>query len=443
MHTSRDDYLINTLRFVSAKEATQIYGAILPESLTSPEMKKTKAYMTYLGFPTGATPPKIARKFKKASISKKNLNPNIILGDKEPKSAKKKTSGVVIRDTHVESLSKRKEKVDVPSGKGIELLSEVALTEEAQYEEVRKKSLRDFHKTHPSGSGTVIKIAPCAAKSNLLLQIKEMEKDEDESNNEHDPRSEGSDQDKHSGDDNTQSDSEKESDSEHETDENESGFESDQEENEEEIGDDEEEEGTSLLKPRPTILMMKQRLLIKLKRKCLTLPLVIQRMVTESLDHAILAKESSQTQSSYEAAASLTKFELKKILIKKMDKSESYLVALEHRKCYDGLIKSYELEKTFFFTYDKVYSLKRSRKDKDKDEDPSAGSDRGLKKMKTSKDAEPTKDQEENSGNDDEEPKGKVASERDWFTKPKRPQEPTILIEMTERLHNKDLLKSG
>ncbi|GKF43915.1 hypothetical protein Tco_0130467, partial [Tanacetum coccineum] len=32
---------------------------------------------------------------------------------------------------------------------------------------------------------------------------------------------------------------------------------------------------------------------------------------------------------------------------------------------------------------------------------------------------------EENLGNDDEEPKGKVASKRDWFTKPKRPEEPT------------------
>ncbi|GKA20025.1 hypothetical protein Tco_0699940 [Tanacetum coccineum] len=38
-----------------------------------------------------------------------------------------------------------------------------------------------------------------------------------------------------------------------------------------------------------------------------------------------------------------------------------------------------------------VYSLKRSRNNKDKDEDPSAGSDRGLKKRKTRKDAEPTK----------------------------------------------------
>ncbi|GKF30716.1 hypothetical protein Tco_0100514, partial [Tanacetum coccineum] len=101
--------------------------------------------------------------------------------------------------------------------------------------------------------------------------------------------------------------------------------------------------------------------------------------------------ESSQPQSSYEAAASLTEFELKNILIDKMDKSKSYLEAPKHRECYDGLIKSYDLNKSLFSTYDKMYSLKRSRKDKDKDEDLSAGSDRGLKKRKTSKDAEPTK----------------------------------------------------
>ncbi|GJY47487.1 hypothetical protein Tco_0436550 [Tanacetum coccineum] len=178
-------------------------------------------------------------------------------------------------------------------------------------------------------------------------------------------------------------------------------------------------------------------------------PPVIQIMVTESLEHAVLAKKSSQPKSTYKAASSLIEFELKKILIDKMDESQSYLTAPEHRECYDGLIKSYDLEQSLFSTYDKVYSLKRSQKDKDKDEDPSAGSDRGLKKRKTSKDAELTKgpkakesqsgsskgaksqlkssrkfvqseesdfeaadpdmpqDQEENTGKDDEEPKGK------------------------------------
>nr|GFB12977.1 hypothetical protein [Tanacetum cinerariifolium] len=134
-------------------------------------------------------------------------------------------------------------------------------------------------------------------------------------------------------------------------------------------------------------------------------------------------------ESSYEEAASLTEFELKKILIDKIDKSESYLAALEHRECYDRSIKSYDLNKSLFSTYDKVYSFKRSQKDKDKDEDPSTGSDRWLKKSKTSKDAKPKKglkakesqsgsskdipqDQEENLGNDDEEPKGKTPQQR-------------------------------
>ncbi|GJR86057.1 hypothetical protein Tco_0210068 [Tanacetum coccineum] len=195
-------------------------------------------------------------------------------------------------------------------------------------------------------------------------------------------------------------------------------------------------------------------------------PPVIEELIKESRDEVTLAKVSSQPHSTYEAASTLTEFELKKILIDKMEKSESYLAAPEHRDCYDSLKKSYDLDKDFFFSYD-VYSLKRGRKDKDKDEDPSAGSDRGLKKRKTSKDAEPTtgqkkkdstsgsskgtksqpkssgksvqseepvfevadsdmpQDQEGNLGDNEDEPRNETASRRDWFKKPTPPQEPT------------------
>ncbi|GKC44275.1 hypothetical protein Tco_1061997, partial [Tanacetum coccineum] len=113
----------------------------------------------------------------------------------------------------------------------------------------------------------------------------------------------------------------------------------------------------------------------------------------------VLAKESSQPQSSYKASSTLTKFELKKILIDKMDKSESYLAAPEHRECYKGLIKSYDLDKSLFSTY----------------EEP---------EFKVA-DSDIPQDQEENLGNDDVEPKEKVASKCDWFTKPSQPQEPS------------------
>ncbi|GJS46654.1 hypothetical protein Tco_0596775 [Tanacetum coccineum] len=118
-------------------------------------------------------------------------------------------------------------------------------------------------------------------------------------------------------------------------------------------------------------------------------PPVIKKMIEESRNEVILAKVSSQPPSSYKAAASFTEFELKKILIDKIEKSESYMTAPQHRECYDGLKKSYKLNMDYFSSYD-VYSLKRSRQDKDKDEDPSAGSNRGLKKRKRSKDAKPT-----------------------------------------------------
>ncbi|GJS91597.1 hypothetical protein Tco_0774233 [Tanacetum coccineum] len=166
-------------------------------------------------------------------------------------------------------------------------------------------------------------------------------------------------------------------------------------------------------------------------------PPVIGKLIKESHDEVTLAKVSSQPQSTYEAASTLTEFELKKILLDKIEKSELYLTA------------------------------PRSRKDKDKDEDPSARSDRGLKKRKLSKYEEPTigpkkkdltsgsskgtksqpkssgksvqleelvfevadsnlpQDQEGNLGDNEDEPRNETASRYDWFKIPTPPQEPT------------------
>nr|GFA06725.1 hypothetical protein [Tanacetum cinerariifolium] len=362
MHTSRDDYMINTLRFIS------------------------------------------------------DINLNLVPADEQPKSTKKKflamkttrkqSLGVALRDTHVMSLSKKKEKVIVDECKGIELLSEMALTKESQVKEVHKKSMRDFHRTHPSSSGKATKITPSAAKINPSItnegtgakpgvpnvtkeestesKAKSLGRGEDDSNNDHDSSSEGSDQENDSGDDNTQFNKEKWSDSKQETDENETGFESDQQENEEEVENDKEEKEDEFVNTPSNYTPTDGEDETNEESK-------VKDNNEELLKHAVLATKSSQSQSTYEIAASLTEFELKKILFDKMDKSQTYLVATPHRECYDGLLKSYDLDKSLLSTYDKVYSLKRSQKDKDEDEDLSAGSDRGLKKKKTSKDAEPTK----------------------------------------------------
>nr|GEX74480.1 hypothetical protein [Tanacetum cinerariifolium] len=193
---------------------------------------------------------------------------------------------------------------------------------------------------------------------------------------------------------------------------------------------------------------------------------VIQSTVTKSLKNVVLAKSSSQSQSTYEDATSLTEFELKKILLDKLEKSKSYRATEQHKDLYDTLVKSYHLDMDLFYSYGKAYSLKRDREDKDKDKDPLAGSDQGLKKKKASKDVEPskgskskdsksssskgTKTQPKSSGKstqaeepvfevaDTEMPQNqgtdvdqtidqlnvKPALKHDWFKKPKRPLVP-------------------
>ncbi|GKE73739.1 hypothetical protein Tco_1535780 [Tanacetum coccineum] len=186
MPTSKDDYLINTLRFISAREETKIYGAILPESLNSPEMKESKAYKTYIGFASVKRPAK--------------------------KSTQAPARGVVIRETLEITVSKNKEKVDVARGKGIELLSYVALTEEA------------YISTKPTPSATIIKPSVTNEGTSVKPGVLDVMEEESSKNNKD------------------------ESDSEHETDDNESGFESDQEEDDEKIEDDEEKEEEEIVK---------------------------------------------------------------------------------------------------------------------------------------------------------------------------------------------------
>ncbi|GJR94113.1 retrovirus-related pol polyprotein from transposon TNT 1-94 [Tanacetum coccineum] len=355
----------------------------------------------------------------------------------------------------------------------------LALTEEAQYEEVHKKSLRDFHKTHLSGSGTVTKIAPTAAKIKPsvtnegtgtkpgVLDVTEEKSTESE-------------------------------DSEHETNENESSSESDQGKNEEDVEDDEEEKDDEFVKTPSNSINDEDETNQEQGNEN---PEITLNQVIEDAHVTIstVLKKTKVPFTSFSHSSDLTTKFLNFAdipttdaeIISPMDVhvhhevpsnqtptlvTISVSVIIESSPVFTVILQSLpspqqstltppptteathppstlpnfasifqfnnrvtSLEKKFLFsTYDKVYSLKRSRKDKDKDEDPSAGSDRGLKKRKTSKDAEPTKeepefkvadsdmpqDQEENLGNDNEEPKRKVASKHDWFTKPKQPQEP-------------------
>ncbi|GKB46202.1 hypothetical protein Tco_0896955 [Tanacetum coccineum] len=112
---------------------------------------------------------------------------------------------------------------------------------------------------------------------------------------------------------------------------------------------------------------------------------VIEKNFTESVEAAVLTRSSSQPTSTYEAATSLSEFELIKILIDKMEKNNE------------------------------VFLLKRSR-DEDKDRDPSARSDRGKKRRKSSKDVD--------SSIDSRLKEKKSSSTSKDFKKPERPPTP-------------------
>ncbi|GJW87014.1 hypothetical protein Tco_0162354 [Tanacetum coccineum] len=123
---------------------------------------------------------------------------------------------------------------------------------------------------------------------------------------------------------------------------------------------------------------------------------VIEKNVIKALEAAVLARSSSQPKSTYEAAASLSEFELTKILIDKMKEIKSHLRANYKKKLYDALVESYDTDKDLFNTYE---------------EEPSHTID----------DSGVLQDQEFNTGNIDEQSADKEVSKADWFKKPKRP----------------------
>ncbi|GJZ46492.1 hypothetical protein Tco_0594088 [Tanacetum coccineum] len=118
MHTVRDDNILGTMRFVSKSKDFQIYGAVLPNSMTNQQMRDSDAYKTYLAYATGAASPKMKRKLKKLASP-----------------SKKRTFFTV--------------------DKGNELLSDAALLEEAQLKKALRRRKREttIHQAGDSSKG--------------------------------------------------------------------------------------------------------------------------------------------------------------------------------------------------------------------------------------------------------------------------------------------------
>nr|GEW92687.1 uncharacterized mitochondrial protein AtMg00810-like [Tanacetum cinerariifolium] len=145
------------------------------------------------------------------------------------------------------------------------------------------------------------------------------------------------------------------------------------------------------------------------------------------MKHARKQQEPKETITSSDTIA-LTEFDQKTTLFKTMTKSKSFNKSTKPRALYHALMESI-LEDEDAMNEGVTNKLKkRKQDDADKDEGPSARSDRGLKRQKTSKDTEPPKKAKstESSGTSKGTSKSQLKStdtpKHDLFKTSERPQ---------------------
>ncbi|GKD32016.1 hypothetical protein Tco_1242794 [Tanacetum coccineum] len=155
MHTARDDSLLGTMRFISRHADTHVYGALLPKEMTNQALLDSVAYKTYYESPSKKKPAKA----KKYTATK-------------PKPSKKKVS------------------VKANTGKGLNVLSKVALSGAAQLKEATKQSKKEFHASHVSGLG-VLDVPIYESKSEQESWGDSDERDNDDDGDDDDDNNDG------------------------------------------------------------------------------------------------------------------------------------------------------------------------------------------------------------------------------------------------------------
>ncbi|GJV23255.1 hypothetical protein Tco_1375950 [Tanacetum coccineum] len=425
MHTSQDDCVLSTMRFVSKSEDFQVYGALIPEVMTNPKMRNSRAYKTYLAYATGAATPKKARKFKKpASPSKKRTL--VTVEKEEPEPAKKvvpsknplrkQTTGVRIRDTPGVFVSKKKAPATTGKSKGIDLLSEAALLEEAQVKKVLKKSKREttIHQAGDSGDGASFqpevpdepkgKSVDTHEGTGLNPGVPDVSKT-DSSESEYESWGDSSDEANLQGDDEDVQDIPTDDET------NDESNDVDKEEydriDKELYGDinvrltdakqddegEEDADNTVLQYPNAVKEYLGTSLfdaLYKVLKKHDADIIKEFSVPAEIIEHASKQQVPKFTITSSDTVA-LEEFDQKTTLFNTMTNSKSFNKSLKHRSLYHALVESI-LEDEDVMDEGVADKLKKRKPyDTDQDEGPSARLDRGLKRQRTSKGIETSK----------------------------------------------------
>ncbi|GJW89496.1 hypothetical protein Tco_0164836 [Tanacetum coccineum] len=129
-HYARHDFMFTTIRVISKH-------TILPQHLTNQAMLESEAFKTYHAYATGEKAPK-------SKATKKKTD-----SESSPKTKPSQTS----KGKRIKTSAKG-DKPATTKSKGLTVLLEVAFLEAEQMKLETKRSLKEFHISHASGSGS-------------------------------------------------------------------------------------------------------------------------------------------------------------------------------------------------------------------------------------------------------------------------------------------------
>ncbi|GKE67718.1 hypothetical protein Tco_1521879, partial [Tanacetum coccineum] len=131
-HYARDDPMFMTINVILRNDDTQLYGSILPVELTNKDIRNSESYKEYSAIASGMIPPKTKASKKKADSD----------------APTKQKSPIVPKEKKGKKTRKGKQKA-----KELETISEATLTEAEQLKIITKRSRKETHSSHASGSG--------------------------------------------------------------------------------------------------------------------------------------------------------------------------------------------------------------------------------------------------------------------------------------------------
>ncbi|GJV76257.1 hypothetical protein Tco_1507841 [Tanacetum coccineum] len=157
-----------------------------------------------------------------------------------------------------------------------------------------------------------------------------------------------------------------------------------------------------------------------------------EKLVNEQLEAEVLTRSSNDAKTSHAVAANLSEFELKKILIDKIENNKSIDRSVQQKTLYKALVDAYETDKVILETYGDTVTLKRRRDDEDEDEEPSAGSNRGSKRRRAGKEPESTSAPKEKTSKSTSKSKEGSKSHQKSTDKSAQAEEPIHTVEDLE-----------